>query len=145
MPAQAFIARMVEAARGNEISRFRNSIAAVDALLLDDLPLSASFNATRQAIYAEIDKLSIRNVPIVVTCSSRPVDLPHQLAEIASVIDMGYPDLTARTEIARREIERRDFTLPDAAVRSLAAHASGSPRKIQSAIARMVAEARLSN
>ncbi len=124
---------------------FRESSAAVDALLLDDLPSATNRHVTREAIYAEIHALLIQDVRIVVTCNVRPPALPRRLLEVASLVEVGYPDLTARTEIARRETERCDFAMPDAALRSLAAHSSGSPRQLQSAIARMVAEALLSS
>lgn len=148
--AETFVVRLIEGIRSDEVRAFRGSVAAVDVLLLDDLPHTLDKQHTREGIFRELEELLTHGVQIVAASEMPPTDTKiieqrsRPLFERALVAEIGYPDGPARVEIARRAAEVRGVALSDDALRVLANRLTGNPRQIQSAIARIAAESALS-
>jgi chromosomal replication initiator protein len=148
--AETFIAQFIAAIRSDEVGAFRRSIAAVDALLLDDLPHALDKQRTREGLFRELEELLTHGVQVVTASEMPPaaIEIIEQrsrpLFERALVVEIGYPDEPARVEIARRAAEMRGVVLSDDALRFVANRLAGNPREIQSSIARIAAESVLS-
>jgi chromosomal replication initiator protein len=148
--AETFVARFIDAIRSDEVGAFRHSIAAVDALLLDDLPHALDKQHTREGIFRELEELLTHGVQVVIASEMPPAEIKimeqrsRPLFERALVAEIGYPDGPARVEIARRAAKMRGVVLSDDALRFLANRLTGNPREIQSSIVRIAAESVLS-
>lgn len=150
LAAEAFIARLLHAIRVDEVGAFRRSITTVDVLLLDDLPRTLDRGHTQEGIFLILEESLMNGVQVVVASEMPPTDMriveqrSRPLFERALIVEVGYPDQVARFEIARRAAEMRGVALSDDALRYLAERLTGSPREIQSVIARIAAESALS-
>ncbi len=147
LAAEAFITRLVGAIRTDEVRAFRRSIATLEVLLLDDLPCAPGRESTLEEIFRGLEESSANGVQVVVTCEVPPSTLvarSRPFLERALVVEVGYPDPLARVEIARRTAEMRHVALSDDVLRYVAENLTGSPREIQSVIARIAAESTLS-
>ena len=130
--SHAISRRLTSALRNDSAWAIERSFAALDALLIDDFREPP---ATTEWFMGRIEKLS--GVAVVVATDV----LPPQLPAGAVVVRLGYPDERARVEIARREAARRRLMISEATLRQMAFRCSGNPRELQSAIARLAAEA----
>lgn len=146
LAAETFIARVIDAIRSDEMRALRESIASVDALLLDDLQLRSDREHTLREIFLRFEELLTYGVQVVSASPAPPFEMrlieqrSRPLFERALVAEVGYPDGVARVEIARRAAEMRGIALCDEVLGYLGARLSGSPRKLQSVIARIAAE-----
>jgi chromosomal replication initiator protein len=132
------------------MERFREKFTTLDALLLDDLHITGARPATAEEILRCLAKMIRAGVQLVMTCTdhSRETVQQHVLARSlarAAILDLAYPDLPARTEILRRLIVARGLTPSSAWIDTTAAQYDGSPRQLQSAIARYEAELALTS
>ena len=135
--AQALIDLLIAAIRSDEVRAWRQSLAELDALLVDDFRFGAHQQYTQEAILVTLEELVSSGVQIVAASDAGP-------ANRALMVQVGYPDADARVQIARNAALRHGVALSDNALRSLSKRIAGSPRRLQSAIVRMAAEAILS-
>ncbi|HEX2120708.1 MAG TPA: DnaA/Hda family protein [Thermoanaerobaculia bacterium] len=143
LSADTFAAQLIGAIRADRMPAFRQSIAAVDMLLLDDAPLGQDRPHTLEEIFFNVNQVVSGGAQVVVTFGMRPSDLgQHSRASLerATIAEIGYPDETTRLELVRREAERRGMMVPVDARHYLARRLTGSPRRIQSVMARIAAE-----
>jgi chromosomal replication initiator protein len=148
VPVETLAAQLIDAIRSDQMPAFRQSIAAAEMLLLDDCPLAQERQNTLEEIFFNVNQLVARGVQVVMTFGTRPFDLgQHSRASLASatITEIGYPDQATRLELVRREAERRSVSLPDDALHYLARRLTGSPRRIQSVMARIAAESALAS
>jgi chromosomal replication initiator protein len=129
MSAEAFVAEMLEAIRAEEIDALRRAVARFDVVLLDDLRLTDK-PATREELFRCLAQVS----RLVIASDTEFPDSPFVL---------GQPDFRTRLAIARRTAARYDLELSEDVLKSIARGNTGSPRAIQSAIARMSMEMRI--
>lgn len=126
----------IAAIRSERIETFRRALVELDALLIDDFRLDPKVT---EAIVTLVDDCSRHGVRVVIAA-----DVLHcRIPDSAHIVQLGYPDVRVRLEIARLEAAKRRLVVPDAALRSLAQRGSGNPREVQSAVARLAAEAAL--
>jgi chromosomal replication initiator protein len=148
--AETFVTRLIDAIRLDEVGAFHRSMAAGDALLLDDLPDTFDKQHTREGIFGTLEELLTHGVQVVTASEMPPAEIKiierrsRPLFERALIAEIGYPDGPARFEIARRSAVMRGVALSDDALRFLANGLTGNPREIQSSIARIAAESALS-
>lgn len=112
-------------------------------LLLDDAPLAEDRPYTLEEIFFNLNQLVSRGAQVVATFGARPFEVgQHSRAAIqrATIVEIGYPGQATRLELIRREAEKRSVSLPDDALHYLARRLTASPRRIQSALARIAAE-----
>jgi chromosomal replication initiator protein len=131
LSAHAFASRFIDAIRLDELPLFRQSLAALNALLIDDLYVRPH---TLKEIVRTAEELSRQGVRVVAASDVAPPQWPGSTAKL------GWPDEAARLEIARRIAAAHVIQIDEAALRPLARRTPGSPRKLQSAIARLAAE-----
>lgn len=149
LAAETFIARVIDAIRSDEMRAFRESIASVDALFLDDLQLGSDREHTLREIFLRFEELVTHGVQVVAASAAPPVEMrfieqrSRPLFERALIVEVGYPDRDARVEIARRVARMRGIALSDEVLGYLAARLNGSARKLESVIARIAAESAL--
>jgi chromosomal replication initiator protein len=148
--AREYVAELLTAVRANESERFRETFSMLDALLLDDLHVTGAMPATDEEIFRCLAEMISAGVQLVITCTqqSRETVQQHVLARSfkqAAIFDLAYPDLTARTEILRRLTASRGLMASPAWNAATAAQCDGSPRQLQSAIARYEAELALTS
>lgn len=80
--AEAFVVRLIAAIRSDEVSAFRHSIAAVDALLLDDLSDAFDKPHTREGIFRTLEELSTHGVQVVAASEMRPAEIIEQSSRL---------------------------------------------------------------
>jgi chromosomal replication initiator protein len=131
--AEALTRELVDAVRTDQMVAFRDDMARFDVILLDDVRLDDK-PRTYEEIRRSIDDAVSRSARVIVASDVEFKRSPFLL---------GYPDVRARREIARRAAARYGIDLTHDAVRSIARRITGSPRIIQSALARMAAELRI--
>lgn len=150
LAAETFIARVIDAIRSDEMCAFRESIASVEALFLDDLQLGSDREHTLREIFLRFEDLLTHGAQVVAASAAPPFEMrlieqrSRPLFEQALVAEVGYPDGVARVEIARRAAEMRGIVLPADVFQYLAGRLNGSPRKLESVIARIAVESALS-
>ena len=136
------VAQLVHAIRWEQVDALRESIAAADALLLDDVPMRPDNEASREEIARLIDELVARGIQTVIAADAPPAQQRRLETRLrsASCFVLGYPGPAARIEIARRVAATRGVALSEDELCRLATESSGSPRELQSRIARIAAE-----
>lgn len=136
-PAQTVIAQLTDAIRMDEVRAFRATLAALDVLLLDDFPpLRPDRQLMREEIVRTLEELVTNGVQVVVASIAPLATIRPE----SVVVGLGYPDRSARAEITRRSAESRGLVLSESVIDCVAEHCGGSPREIQSAVARIAAE-----
>ncbi len=138
MPAVMFVARITSAIRSRSMPAFQDEISELDAILLDDLPLSPDRTFTREEIFRHLADAVNRRAQVVAT-SMTPIE-PHSLFATATAAEVGYPDVSARAEIARRAATRHHLNLPADALHRIAKSVESTPQ-VESAVARVAADA----
>jgi chromosomal replication initiator protein len=143
LAADTFIARLVASIRSNAVPAFERTMAAVDALLLDDLGVANKPNTQRQVLH-QLGELVSAGMQVVVTCHTPPNNvIGAWLASFprARNAELAYPDRDARAEILRRAALRRGVPLTEAAAQALADRSDSSPRTLESIINQLAASA----
>lgn len=135
--AQELADRVVAALRRDTLAAFESRLAALDALLVDDMRSLAGKPATEQEIAIQLQKLSARGVCVVVT-SDRALAPPFAGAHVAT---LGFPDEAARVEIARRVAAEVGVPLPDHVLRRVSTLRSAP--QLRSRILRLAVQARI--
>ena len=143
--AADYVAELHAALRAQEFEPFQERFSALDALLVDDLHVTAAMPATEEEIFRCLAAMISSGVQLVITFDneSRKSVQQHVLApsfERAAILDLTYPDLVARAEILRRLTAARGLTPSSTWIAATAAECNRSPRQLQSAIARFEAE-----
>jgi chromosomal replication initiator protein len=148
-PAAELIARLSESALSDEMPRFRQWLAELDAILLDDLRISPRMEHTQEEIFSRLEETLLRGGSVVVASDSPTAEIKavprfsRPAFESAVVAELGYPDADARLAIAKRTAERHGTTLAIGLLKSVTEQGERDPRRIQGAVARIVAQQRL--
>ncbi len=119
--------------RWDAASRPAPEFAGADAILLDDVRFAADTPHIRRETLLRLTESSALGRQIAVT-ADEPLPIDG-----ATNVELGYPDLSARIEIARRIAKSRGLNLPAATIHKLAQRHPGSPRELESAITKTAA------
>jgi chromosomal replication initiator protein len=146
VPAETYVAGLIAAIRADEVHAFDLLFRSLDALLLDDLLLSGERIATEETIFLRLGDLVSRGVQVVAACDARAgAEILERLGRWpfahAATVELAYPDCAARAEIVRRAATARGLILPESVIRETAIRYAGSPRQLQSFVARITVEA----
>ena len=76
IPTCDFIDRLIEAIRRDRMEAFRESVASLDAMLLDDVRLPEDRRASTKEILFNLDEVLNRGGQVVVTCDVAPRRYP---------------------------------------------------------------------
>lgn len=117
LSADVLIARLVDAIRFDDMTAFRQSLA-VDALLIDDLPLDDDKPHTREEIFRSLEHALTQRAQIVVASSHSVRTSSRVLFERARIVGMGSPDQAVKIQIAQSIVAR--FIAPGTASRTAA-------------------------
>jgi len=132
-PLHAFIAQLWSELRARNMPAFEDAMMGFDAILLDDLQFGSNQVRTEEAVFLILESARAAGAQIVIASQS-----PCTFAS-ATMVEIGYPDVSARLELARREAAKHGLHLADDALREIAEGIEGSPTRIKSAVARIAA------
>jgi chromosomal replication initiator protein len=145
IPVETYVEGLIAAIRSEELREFDLFFRSLDALLLDDLLFSGEKAATEETIFLRLGDLVSCGVQVVVACDARAgAKVLERLARWsfarAAIVELAYPDCAARAEIVRRAATARGWILPESVIRETANRCAGSPRQLQSLVARITVE-----
>lgn len=111
---EAFLAGLIHAIRYDDAAAFRDSVLAVDALLLDDLPAVGDRPHSREEILSLTRALVNRRVQVVMTCTASP--------------ELGFTHESIHVGVTREVWERRRAAAVNFRATSAAAPATRASR-----------------
>lgn len=116
-----------------------------DIVLIDDVHLIAHRPAAQDELTCHIERLVANGVQVVIATDRREglVGVLERRVRSTFVAEVEYPDAIARAEIVHRTANARNVPLRNRIQRRLVRRCTGSPREIQSRIARIEAQAAL--
>lgn len=131
---QSLVAHLHAAIARQHDRQLLDGLAAYDLLLVDEFPRRG--RATVRFVVELLHGVRARGVQVVVT-------MPRHrwlLGPAAFTVTIGAPDLIARTEIARREAERKGMVVSAETLRAVAERSTGTANQVRCAVARLAAE-----
>ncbi|PLX33377.1 MAG: chromosomal replication initiator protein DnaA [Hyphomicrobiales bacterium] len=149
LSAERFMFSFVAALRAKDILEFKNTLRAVDVLLIDDMQFLQGASVQREFCHTFNDLIDTRR-QVVVAGDLPPSDLDKLDSRMRSrlagglVTQIEAPDFVQRKSILERKITelrqtKPDFNLPPDTVEFVARRIAGSGRDMVGALNRMVA------
>src|SRR5918992_7486 len=139
------IEHLHEAITRGEAETFRQRLADLDVLLLDDVQFLAGRQETQSELLRLFNVLQRSGKQIVLTSDRPPAeiaDLDERLMSRFSgglLVDMGAPDYETRVAILRRRCDERDVEFAPGVVEEVARVVFSNVREMQGAINRLIA------
>ena len=139
------VERLHQAVTRGETEAFRQQLAELDILLLDDVQFLTGRQETQSELLRLFNVLQRSGKQIVLTSDRPPAeiaDLDDRLMTRFSgglLVDMGTPDYETRVAILRRRCDERDVTFAPGVVEEVARVVFANVREMQGAINRLIA------
>jgi chromosomal replication initiator protein len=149
LSCERFMNEFVEALKDNKLTQFRKHYRQTDVLLIDDIQFLAGKERTQEEFFHTFNALHEGQKQIVLTCdrpSNEIQNLENRLLsrfEWGMVADLQPPDIEVRLAILRRKAELMNANLPDEILDFLAYHIRANIRRLEGALTRVVAHAKL--
>lgn len=142
-----FVQQYAEARRTSSREAFLNHYKQADVLIVDNVQFLACKEKTQAMFFSIFNHLIQRKKQIVITADKSPVDLqgfePRLLARFkwSLVTELTVPDLTTRTAILNRRLERLDAQCPQEVVDYIALRVISNIRELEDAMMMILADA----
>ena len=139
------VEQLHQAVTRGETEAFRQRLAELDVLLLDDVQFLTGRQETQSELLRLFNVLQRSGKQIVLTSDRPPAeiaDLDDRLMTRFSgglLVDMGAPDYETRVAILRRRCDERDVTFAPGVVEEVARVVFANVREMQGAINRLIA------
>ena len=142
--AEQFTNDLVEAGRDRSYQQFREKYRSVDLLLVDDIQFISGKQQTQEGFYHTFNYLHNANKQIVMAGDCHPSQLPVMDPRLVSrfegglMADISPPCLENRVEILRAKAAQQEAHVPEDVLELIARQTSGSIRKLEGAINRVI-------
>ena len=146
--SEALTNAYIEALQSRGLVNFRNTYRRrTDVLLLDDLDFLYGKERMTEEVSYLVGSLVSDGRQVVVTCdrsSASMVAVNHRLAsclERGLAVGIGQPDAETCVRILEQKLKRMSVSLPSDIVQFIAEHAGANVRRLEGALARILAYA----
>jgi chromosomal replication initiator protein DnaA len=150
MRTETLIERLSHAIRYDKLLQFKQELASLDALLLDDIEYVGGRELVQQEIFSRFSEFLLRDAQLVVTSTVHPREIralsDRVMAQLQGglITSVGYPDGSALMQLARNVAISKGTRLPDDALKLIISRTGRGPREVESAVTRVAAEKGLS-
>ncbi|MDR2574784.1 MAG: chromosomal replication initiator protein DnaA [Desulfovibrio sp.] len=151
MTAEDFARHFVSALKRREIESFRERLAELDVLLLEDVHFLQGKEKIQEIALATLKTLQERNGRVIFTSSFSPRELQEMDTSLVSYFCSGIltrmdkPSRDMRRRILMRKAGQFQMSLPDDVCELLASRLRGDVRQLESCLNSLIFKARLLN
>lgn len=142
---EEFLNQMVDAIQTQKNNEFRQKYRYVDVFLMDDVQSFAKGRGTQEEMFHTFNALYENNKQIVLTADVPPKDM-YNLDERLKTrfewglsIDIQNPEYETRAAIIKNKAIERGLTLSDEIIEYIAKNISGSVRRLEGTLNKMMA------
>ena len=139
--SEKFVSSIVQAIRTNSMEQFKQSLAPIDVLILDDIQFIAGKNKSQEEFFHVFNSLYEKNKQIVLS-SDRP---PNAIAELEDrlrsrfeggmIADVSLPDYETRLVILKTKLqERENAVVSDEILDYIATNVKKNIRELEGAL-----------
>lgn len=151
IPAERFMAQIVEGIRNKTIEDLKNQYARLDLLIIDDVQFMAGKEKMQEIVFTTFNELYGRNRQIVLSSDRPPGAIPALEDRLRSrfeggmIADIGSPDYETRLAILKQKLNGKNVDLTDEVLAYIATHIQKNVRELEGALNRVVAFSQIYN
>ncbi|MFA5877908.1 MAG: chromosomal replication initiator protein DnaA [Candidatus Staskawiczbacteria bacterium] len=149
--SEKFVTGIVTAIRNHSIDAFKNSLASIDVLILDDVQFLAGKNKTQEEFFHAFNSLYEKNKQIILS-SDRPPNAISELEERlrsrfegGMIADVSLPDYETRLVILKTKLQEKRLELPEEVLDYIANNVKKNIRELEGALNRLLIYCKTSN
>lgn len=149
---EKFTNKFLKAIRENSLDEFRRFFRKVDTLLIDDIQFLEGKERTQEEFFHTFNELFESQRQICLSCDRPASEISKLEARLVSrfqwgmVADIQAPDLETRVAILKKKaFAMGNFSVPDPVFEFLAARITRNVRRMEGALMKVVAYARLTS
>lgn len=151
IPAERFMAQIVDGIRNKTIEDLKNQYAKLDLLIIDDVQFMAGKEKMQEIVFTTFNELYGRNRQIVLSSDRPPAAIPALEERLRSrfeggmIADIGMPDFETRLAILKQKLAGKNLELTDEILSYIATHIQKNVRELEGALNRVVAFSQIYN
>ena len=151
IPAERFIAGIVNSIRNHNIESFKSEHQKIDVLIIDDIQFLAGKEKTQEEFFHLFNSLYEKDKQIVLSSDRLPKAIPSLEERLRSrfeggmIADIGLPDYESRLAILKTKTKQRGIDLPEKILSFIAANIKENIRELEGALNRLIAYQRLNS
>ena len=151
IPAERFMAQIVEGIRNKTIEDLKTNYARLDLLIIDDVQFMAGKEKMQEIVFTTFNELYGRNKQIILSSDRPPKAIPALEERLRSrfeggmIADVGLPDYETRLAILKQKLIGKDVEFSDEILSYIATHIQKNVRELEGALNRIVAFSQIYN
>lgn len=138
--SEKFVSSIVTAIRSKTMESFKESLAPIDVLIVDDVQFFAGKNKSQEEFFHIFNSLYEKNKQIILS-SDRP---PNAIAELEErlksrfeggmTIDVSLPDYETRLVILKTKLQEKNIKLPEEVLEYISSNVRKNIRELEGAL-----------
>ncbi len=149
--SEKFVSSIVSAIRSNNIENFKNTLASIDVLILDDVQFLAGKTKTQEEFFHAFNSLYEKNKQIILSSDRPPNAIPELEERLRSrfeggmIADVSLPDYETRLVILKTKLQEKNVELPEEILEYIAGNVKKNIRELEGALNRLLIYCKINN
>lgn len=145
IPAERFIAGIVNSIKNQDIEKFKSEHQKIDVLIIDDIQFLAGKEKTQEEFFHLFNALYEKNKQIILSSDRPPKAIPSLEERLRSrfeggmIADIGLPDYETRLAILKSKIKQKGLDFPEQTLNFIASNVKDNIRELEGALNRLAA------
>lgn len=140
IPSEKLISNIVSAIRSNTMEVFKETLAPIDVLIIDDVQFIAGKIKTQEEFFHVFNSLYEKNKQIILSSDRPPNAIPELEERLKSrfeggmIIDVSLPDYETRLVILKTKLQEKNLNLPEDILEYIASNVKKNVRELEGAL-----------
>ena len=138
--SEKFVSSIVNAIRSKSMESFKESLAPIDVLIVDDIQFFAGKNKSQEEFFHIFNSLYEKNKQIILSSDRPPNAIPELEERLKSrfeggmIVDISLPDYETRLVILKTKIQEKNLKLSDDILEYIASNVKKNIRELEGAL-----------
>jgi len=149
IPAERFIAGIVNSIKNQDIEKFKSEHQKTDVLIIDDIQFLAGKEKTQEEFFHLFNSLYEKDKQIILSSDRLPKAIPALEERLRSrfeggmIADIGLPDYETRLAILKSKNKQKEVDFSDSILSFIASNVKDNIRELEGALNRLIAYQKL--
>jgi len=145
IPAERFIAGIVNSIKNQDIERFKSEHQKIDVLIIDDIQFLAGKEKTQEEFFHLFNSLYEKDKQIILSSDRLPKAIPSLEERLRSrfeggmIADIGLPDYETRLAILKSKTKQKGLDFSEQTLNFIASNVKDNIRELEGALNRLAA------
>ena len=140
MPSEKLVSGIVSAIRSNTMEQFKQSLAPIDVLIIDDIQFISGKTKSQEEFFHIFNSLYEKNKQIILSSDRPPNAIPELEERLKSrfeggmTVDVSLPEYETRLAILKTKLQEKNLKIPEDILEFIASNVKKNIRELEGAL-----------